>query len=102
MEISLQSLFLQPLNRIIWTVDKLFIILNRTVGTFCDSARDGFENADMRNRCQAFDTLVPLKGAETLHVVEIPEMLKCAFCLLSTFCNFKLEFLDSLNGIVDR
>src|SRR5258706_2606075 len=72
--------------------------------TFCDSAGDGCESPNAytsRNRCQAFDARVPLKVAETLHVVEIPEVLKCAFCLLSILCNFKLEFLDSLNGIVD-
>ena len=74
-------------------------------GTFCDPARDGCEspNADTsRNRCQAFDARVPLNCAESLHIVEIPEMLKCALCFLSIFCNFKLKFLDSLNSIVDR
>ena len=74
-------------------------------GTFCDPARDGCESPNAhtsRNGCQAFDARVPLKVAETLHVVEIPEVLKCAFCLLSILGNFRSEFLDSLNGIVDR
>jgi len=57
-----------------------------------------------RNRRQAFDTRMHLNGAETLYVIYViegQEMLKCAFCLLSVPCSFKLEFLDSLNGIAD-
>ena len=86
-------------------MDKPSIILNRTRRTFCDSAEDEFEtpNVDMSpNRCQAFDSLVLLKGAETLHGVEIPEMLKCAFRLLSTFYNFKAEALNILNRTDNR
>ena len=83
-------------------IDRLPISIDVKRRTCVDTRSDGFESPNAGHRCEAFDAVTPRMLAKTLYTVEVPQVPECTLCLLSIPCNVLLEFLDSVNGIVDR